>query len=279
MKQELERIDYLGETPANYASNPLSAHFELHIEQRRRLQDADREVGIVTGIQGVRWYRVTINGERGHAGSAMRERGDALMATAGIVTSVQKKALQVEAVATVGVLELDRPSLNTVPGTTTFTIDIRHPSEIVLDDFESCIRAYMSELRQENDKIDYHMEQLWRSPAVVMHETAMSCTRTAASKVVGTDSTMDLLSLAGHDSALVAMRVPTSMIFVPCRDGISHSPDEYSSRKQWYVSTHAFISNSFNRLDHTKELITVLPVRKSYSKQFWSLISVYAPHI
>lgn len=233
MKEELQRIGYPGSVPANYLQNPLSCHFELHIEQRRRLQDANREIGIVTGIQGIRWYEAAVEGERAHAGSVMRERGDALMSSASIITFIRRRALEVSAVATIGVLNLDKPSLNTVPGTTNFTVDIRHPSEAVLDDFESAIYAYMAALHTENTKITCAMTRLWRSPAVDMNETAMSCTRTAATRVVGDDMTMDLLSLAGHDSALVAMRAPTSMIFVPSKDGISHAPEEFTNEEEW----------------------------------------------
>lgn len=231
MRQELHRIKYHGKTPASYHSSPLSAHFELHIEQQRVLQDTGKQIGVVTNIQGIRWHRVSVNGRRAHAGSTpMNQRADALVAAAKMILFLNTKARKVCAVATVGVMDLDRPSSNTVPGKAAFTIDIRHPSEAVLDEFETTLHDVTNELRANDSGIDIDIKRVWHSPAVDMNDAAVRCTRKAAQDVVGSDNMMDRTSLAGHDSALTAMRVPTSMIFVPSRDGISHAPEEFTSK-------------------------------------------------
>lgn len=236
MREELERIGYCGPLQANYEAKKLSAHVELHIEQRRLLQDAKRNIGVVTAIQGIRWYRISVVGQRAHAGSTpMAQRGDALVAAAEMILFATGRAREVSAVATVGVLELDRPSSNTVPGRATFTLDLRHPSESVLDDFESGLRSCIKRLTVLNDKLQTSVERIWHSPAVQLDETVVSCVRKAAGSVVGQDGAMDMISLAGHDSALTALRVPTAMIFVPSKDGISHSPEEFTSEEEWLV--------------------------------------------
>lgn len=232
IKEELQRIGYLGSLSAHHTVNPLSAHFELHIEQRPRLEDAGKKIGIVQSIQGIRWYEVSVHGERAHAGAAMQDRADALVTASKVVTFIEAEAAKAGALSTVGTLELDAPSLNTVPGEAKLTIDLRCPSESVLDTLENTTTEYLAGLAADNAGIEVEVKRIWRSPAVDMHPATVSCVRKAAEKVVG-DSTMDLRSLAGHDSALVAMRVPTSMIFVPSQDGISHSPLEYTCEEDW----------------------------------------------
>jgi hydantoinase/carbamoylase family amidase len=234
MEQELQRIGYCGPAKASHEVNRLSAHVELHIEQRRLLQDARKSIGVVTAIQGIRWYRIVVVGQRAHAGSTpMAQRADALVAAAEILLYATNRARQVSAVATVGVIELDRPSSNTVPGQVTFTLDLRHPSESVLDEFESDLQGCTKNLTMCNNKLQTQIEKIWHSPAVQLDKTVLSCIRKAADNVVGTTETMDMISLAGHDSALTALRVPTAMIFVPSKDGISHSPEEFTSEEEW----------------------------------------------
>lgn len=236
MQDELQRIGYQGPEKASHQVNKLSAHVELHIEQRRLLQDAKKDIGVVTAIQGIRWYRISIVGQRAHAGSTpMTQRADALVAAAEMILFVTTRAREVSAVATVGVLELERPSSNTVPGRVTFTLDLRHPSEPALDEFESSLRACMEGTTLVNDKLEMNIERIWHSPAVQLDETVVSCIKEAASTVVGSNGAMDMISLAGHDSALTALRVPTAMIFVPSKDGISHSPEEFTSEEEWLV--------------------------------------------
>lgn len=234
MREELDRIGYSGSIEASHQVNKLSAHVELHIEQRRVLQDTGRKIGIVTAIQGIRWYQISIVGKRAHAGSTpMAQRADALVAAASVVLFVNKRAREIGAVATVGVLTLDRPSSNTVPGVATFSLDLRHQSESALEEFESSIRGELDKLGAEIARLKSTMERIWHSPAVQLDRSVISCIRKAAHGVVGEDLSMDTISLAGHDSALTALRIPTAMIFVPSKDGISHAPEEFTSEDEW----------------------------------------------
>ncbi|KAF4965249.1 hypothetical protein FSARC_6928 [Fusarium sarcochroum] len=242
MEQELKRIGYRGSVQASYDASKLSAHIELHIEQRRLLQDAKKNVGVVTAIQGIRWYRVTVVGQRAHAGATpMAQRADALVAAAEMILFATARARDVSAVATIGVLELDRPSSNTVPGRATFTLDLRHPSESVLNDFESALHVRMKQLTVLNDRIQTSIERIWHSPAVQLDDEVLTCIRSAANSVVGQDGFMDTISLAGHDSALTVLRVPTAMIFVPSKDGVSHAPEEFTSEEECRIGVQVLL--------------------------------------
>ena len=236
MQQELKRINYLGETQCSHISNKLSGHIELHIEQRRILEDTGRSIGVVTNIQGIRWYRIAVHGLRAHAGSTpMDERADALVGASSMVLYLNENACKAGAVATVGVLELDRPSSNTIPGVANFTLDLRHASETELDNLELSFRKYADQLVAENGAFRIDIERIWHSPAVEMDQGLVSCVNAAAANIIDTDQIMYTTSLAGHDSAMTALRVPTAMIFVPSKDGISHAPEEFTSKKEWCV--------------------------------------------
>ena len=157
MGDELSKIGYRGPCLADHLANPLSCHFELHIEQNRRLQDQNKKAGIVTAIQGIRWFRVTVRGEQGHAGSTpMDERADAFLATAKIEILLDRLAREKGAVATVGVIEAGRrgsSSSNTIPGSANFTIDLRCPSESVIVDIVSEVKLEMERQEKENVKL------------------------------------------------------------------------------------------------------------------------------
>jgi acetylornithine deacetylase/succinyl-diaminopimelate desuccinylase-like protein len=86
MKQELERIGFLGETPASHEAQPIGAHFELHIEQGPILEDEQRKIGVVTGAQGYNWYEVEVKGRDSHAGTTpLSARKDALLGAAKMI--------------------------------------------------------------------------------------------------------------------------------------------------------------------------------------------------
>jgi N-carbamoyl-L-amino-acid hydrolase len=234
MKEDLSLIEYLGSYNADFRMNPLNAHFELHIEQERNLQDRKKEIGVVTGIQGVRWYMVTISGVQGHAGSTpMNGRADSHVAAAEMIIQVQKLALIHSAVGTVGLIRTEKPSANKIPGFTEFSIDFRHPSEEILNEFECNMKTELSRISSDNPKFTLEMTRIWCSPVANFDDLAIECVRSAAVKEVGLNKIMEMISFAGHDSALVSNRAPTAMIFVPCKDGVSHSPLEHSTKEQW----------------------------------------------
>src|SRR5436853_1219073 len=133
----LEAIGYRGSEPVGQP--PLSAFFELHIEQGPILETESKEIGIVTGVQGMRWYEVTVTGASAHTGATpMRLRKNALLGAARLVEKINTIAHEraPHAVATVGSMEVKPNSPNVVPGEVFLTVDLRHPELAALDDIE-----------------------------------------------------------------------------------------------------------------------------------------------
>jgi hydantoinase/carbamoylase family amidase len=234
MANELKRISYMGDTPCSHDQNPLSAHFELHIEQGPRLERTSRKVAAVTGVQGMRWYEIRCKGAEAHAGATpMSERADALVPLAKFAITVEELARRESAFGTVGYLTTATSSPNTVPGGAFCTLDLRHHSEQTLDTIESELREFLAQLERQRAGIELSMTRTWCKKSVMFDKAALDCVREAATDVVGASLVDELISFAGHDSAETAHVVPTAMVFVPSKDGISHNPAEFSSREEW----------------------------------------------
>ena len=227
---ELDRIGYRGQEKAG--GHRLGAMFELHIEQGPILEDEGRMVGIVTGVQGMRWYEVTVSGQDAHTGATpMRLRRNALLGAARMVDKIDALAWahKPDAVCTVGLIENRPNSRNVIPGEVFFTVDIRHPLEATLDVIEGEFRAALAETLTPL-KLTYEEKRIWHSPAVRFDATLIDCVRMAANRA-GYKS-REMVSGAGHDAAYIARVAPTTMIFVPCAGGISHNEAESTSREE-----------------------------------------------
>jgi N-carbamoyl-L-amino-acid hydrolase len=226
----LEAIGYRGPEPCG--GHKLSAFFEIHIEQGPYLEQEGRDIGVVTGVQAMRWYEATVTGQDTHAGTTpMPGRRDALIGAARIVEAVDALARKNApyAVGTVGILEAKPNSPNVVPGEVFFTIDLRHPDMAVLNQMESDVTAAANAIGSEL-KLDVSINNIWNQPPITFDAGCIAAIRAAAA--ASGFSTRDITSGAGHDAAYIARVVPTAMIFVPCRDGISHNEAEYSSKEQ-----------------------------------------------
>jgi N-carbamoyl-L-amino-acid hydrolase len=226
----LEAIGYRGTEACG--AHKLSAFFEIHIEQGPYLEQEGKDIGVVTGVQAMRWYEVAVTGQDTHAGTTpMPRRRDALVGAARIVDAVNAIARKHApyAVGTVGILEAKPGSPNVVPGEVFLTVDLRHPDMAVLNQMESDITATANAIGSEL-ALDVAMKNIWNQPPVDFHPDCIAAVREAA--VASGFSTRDITSGAGHDAAYIARVAPTAMIFVPCRDGISHNEAEYSSKEQ-----------------------------------------------
>jgi len=224
---ELERIGYKGDLPVG--GRDWKASFELHIEQGPILEAENLPVGVVTGVQGIRWFTVTITGDEVHAGpTPMDKRRDPVRGLH------QMLALCYEATAaegewarfTVGEINALPGSRNTVPGSVRFTIDLRHPEDAALDRLENAYRAAAEDAARVHN-VDIVVDRIWNSPPVAFPEELIASVANAA-ETCGF-KTRRLVSGAGHDSVYVSRVCPTTMIFVTSKDGISHNEAEYSS--------------------------------------------------
>jgi beta-ureidopropionase / N-carbamoyl-L-amino-acid hydrolase len=225
--EELDRIGYKGAEKAG--ARKFSAMFELHIEQGPILEDQQKMIGIVQGVQGMRWYEVTVTGAEAHTGATpMRLRKNALVGAARMIARIEQIALEhaPDAVGAVGMIENKPNSRNVVPGEVFFTVDFRHPDDKVLDVMERKFRAALAEILPAL-KLTYEEKRIWDSPAVKFAPDLIACVRIGAEKAGF--SSRDMISGAGHDAAYIARVAPTTMIFVPCAGGISHNEAESTS--------------------------------------------------
>jgi N-carbamoyl-L-amino-acid hydrolase len=229
-RDALEAIGYSG--PQRCGDHPLSAYFELHIEQGPILEAENKAIGIVRGIQGIRWFEATISGQEAHTGATpMDLRKNALLGAARLVDRIETiaRAHRPLAVGTVGLLEVKPNSPNVVPGEVFFTVDLRHPELSVLDTMETAwLEAAKTTCSELGLRID--SKKILDQPAVEFDPECIACVREAAT--ASGLSQREIISGAGHDAGYVSRVAPSAMIFVPCRNGISHNEAEYSSPEQ-----------------------------------------------
>jgi beta-ureidopropionase / N-carbamoyl-L-amino-acid hydrolase len=226
----LEEIGYKGTEPCG--NQPLTAFFELHIEQGPILEAEDKEIGIVTGVQGMRWYEVTVTGQDAHTGATpMRLRKNALLGAARLVDRINAVAERhkPDALGAVGLMEVRPNSRNVVPGEVFFCVDLRHPDNAVLDQLEA---EYNACLREVCDPLGLSVSstRIWDQPPVRFDAECVASVRRAAA--LSGFSAREIVSGAGHDAAYISRVAPTAMIFVPCRDGVSHNEAEFTSKEQ-----------------------------------------------
>ena len=224
MGEELERIGYAGgESVGGY---PVDAFFEAHIEQGPLLELEGKQIGVVLGAQGQRCFRVTVEGEEGHAGTLpMDQRRDALLGAARMIDAVNRVAFshQPHPVITVGAIRARPNSPNTISGRTEFTIDTRHPDDDMLAAIDDDLRRVCGEIAREAG-LGVDLEQTSHRPTVTFDQSCITAIREAA-ETLGI-SHRDIYSAAGHDACNISACTPTGMIFVPCEKGISHNEKE-----------------------------------------------------
>lgn len=239
LRSELERHGYLGDMAcsSDAASGfPLGAHFELHIEQGPILQETGRSIGAVTGAQGYRWLTFTVHGRDAHTGTTpLSARQDPLLAASKMIVSSNEIAKKHSALASTGVVKIpSNASTNTVASEVTFTLDIRHPQDSVVHAVqEECLKSFANIASQDGKGVEFEWALDTDSPAVKFDQGCVRSIQTAADSLVGPGKWMQMTSGAGHDSVYTSKHCPTAMIFVPCRDGVSHHPTEYCSPEHW----------------------------------------------
>jgi N-carbamoyl-L-amino-acid hydrolase len=245
----LEAIGYCGAEPCG--ARRLSAFFELHIEQGPILEAEGKEIGAVTGVQGMRWYEVTVSGQDAHTGATpMRLRKNALVGAARVVEEVDRiaHAYAPLAVGTVGSLEVKPNSPNVVPGEAFFTVDLRHPEAATLDTMEQRFTQALDTICAPLG-LGVTMKKIWDQPPVRFDDECVAAVRRAAA--AAGHSVRDMVSGAGHDAAYVARVAPTAMIFVPCRNGVSHNEAEFTSKDQCAMGTQVLLQAV---LDYDRQL-------------------------
>jgi N-carbamoyl-L-amino-acid hydrolase len=224
VKEELEKIGYLGEQEPG--DHPIGTYFEAHIEQGPVLENADTTIGVVSGVLGIRWYDCTVTGMEAHAGpTPMNLRKDALQVAAELMQEVVACSDRhpPNGRGTVGMVDVFPNSRNVIPGQVKFSIDLRNNTDVLCDAMDADIRTVAKRLSEENN-MTIDIELVSSYPAQPFSPNCVNSVQSAAEKLGY--SNMPVVSGAGHDAVYMAQLASAGMIFIPCKDGISHNEIE-----------------------------------------------------
>ena len=224
VRDELQAIGYAGADPVG--GRPVDAYFEAHIEQGPILEHEEKVIGVVTGSLGLRWYDITVTGMEMHAGpTPMAIRRDALFAASFLVQAVINiaNAHQPQGRGTVGEIHAHPGSRNVIPGQVRFTADLRHEDEATLTRMDQEWRRVCDDIAVAHGvQVDLKDVQTFR-PTPFDPDLVDKVRQGAASRGL---PAMNIVTGAGHDAVYMAAVAPTAMIFVPCKDGVSHNEIE-----------------------------------------------------
>lgn len=217
--EELKRIGYKG---IQISPRPnYKAYFEIHLEQGPVLEHSGVDLGVVTGVQGIRWYDVFVHGTETHAGpTPMIMRDDPVQKTIQLHSKIFELAetYSPQGRVTIGSIQTKPGVRNTVPGSVLFTVDIRHPEN-------SALNQMHKDLEQICNSSKVLLTDIWHSPPVLFHDKCAEIIDKSA-EALGI-SRQPIVSGAGHDAVYVNQVIPSGMIFTPCKNGISHHPEEF----------------------------------------------------
>ncbi len=224
------------------------AFIELHIEQGPVLESKNSQIGAVEGVQGISWTGVTFKGQSNHAGTTpMNLRKDAAYAASRLSVAVREitESIGSGQVGTVGVISPKPNLINVVPGEVYMTVDLRNINETKLKKAEYLLKQKIEHICLE-EKVNVEIEQLVRFKPVNFDKRISNIIANIADEK-GLQYTR-LNSGAGHDAQMMARICPTSMIFVPSKDGISHNPREYTSKEHLNYGLQ-ILYETINRID------------------------------
>jgi N-carbamoyl-L-amino-acid hydrolase len=228
--EELTRLGWDGDLPARPRS--YTASFELHIEQGPILETDQIEIGIVTAVQGFRWYTIELTGHPAHAGpTPMEVRKDPARALGDILEGVYAMAAENApwARATFAQFRSEPISPNTIPEKLTFSLDMRNPDGDTLMAMDAGMRDIVAAAAERHGTpAAIHVDT--DSPPVKFHDDCIAAVEESVQALGFSHKRM--VSGAGHDACYVAAHAPTSMIFVPCDEGLSHNEAENISAEQ-----------------------------------------------
>ncbi|WP_318358132.1 Zn-dependent hydrolase [Enterobacter sp.] len=226
VKEELEKIGYVG--PQTPGDHPIGAYFEAHIEQGPILEDEEKIIGVVEGVLGIHWYDCVVTGQESHAGpTPMHLRKDAMQVATHIMQEVVAIAGRSEhGRGTVGMVQVHPNSRNVVPGEVKFSIDMRNISDAAVDEMDAQLRAFIVQM-QEKSGLTIALHEVSHYPAAPFDSDCRTAIADAAA-ALGYPA-RPIVSGAGHDAVYMSYLAPTGMIFIPCKDGISHNEIEYAS--------------------------------------------------
>jgi N-carbamoyl-L-amino-acid hydrolase len=237
--EALDQIGYRGETKVG--TQKFSSFVELHIEQGPILEAEGKTIGVVDSGQGVLWFDGRIVGFESHAGSTpMPLRRDALMTLSEFALGLEQIALKLgpKAVATIGEAVIKNPSRNVIPGEIAFTIDTRSADAAILGTLERELRAAAAEIGARR-KVEVTLDKVWHKPPTHFDAKLVDAVENAANALGY--SNRRITSGAGHDACNLNTIIPAAMVFVPCKDGISHNELEDATQADCAAGTNVLM--------------------------------------
>lgn len=242
---ELERIGYAGNLPPGHVT-PF-AYLELHVEQGPVLDHDRVRIGVVTGVQGISWREITVEGAANHAGTTPTAlRHDAGLAAARANVFLRELAARTGTLATVGSVRFEPGLINVIPSRAVFTVDMRDPDADRLSAANAEFTDWLTRLEQEEGVrvssgtlVDFAPAAF--APGVVDRVEA-------AAERLGF-SRRRMVSGAGHDAQMMARICPTGMIFVPSRAGLSHCPQEFTGPEDLRCGALVLLETVLDLLD------------------------------
>ncbi|MFB6107283.1 MAG: Zn-dependent hydrolase [Haloplanus sp.] len=233
----LDDVGYRGE--GRLDASEWDAWLELHVEQARRLERAGAPVGVVTTIAGVTHGEVTVTGDANHAGSTpMPDRTDALTAASEFVLAVEEAATvddrRETLVGTVGHLDVSPGAVNVIPGAVDLSVDVRDTDAAEIERVVDALREELARLETARG-VTTHLDRGFAVPPTEMSPRLRDAVHDAGDRL-GVDS-LDLHSGAFHDTMYVADATDAALLFAPSRDGVSHSPREWTDWEDCATAT------------------------------------------
>lgn len=222
-------LDVSKVSTAQVESGQVKAYLETHIEQGPVLEERDQPLAAVKGIAGARRVEITLSGHAGHAGTVpMKLRHDPLVIASTWISEVYQRALDTEqqdypVVATVGRLEVSPGAVNVIPGKVMMSLDIRSLSDPARDDLLQLLQQSLEE-QASSHGLTLSWRETHNAGAVMCNQQMTNNLNAIIQSQIGRSE--PLVSGAGHDAMVFAPVVPTSMLFVRCKGGVSHHPDE-----------------------------------------------------
>ena len=235
LSDELRNVGGTGvaATAPRQDADSIIACLELHIEQSSRLEREGIDIGVVTDIPGISRYAIMVTGSAGHSGTTrMQERKDALVTASHIVTTIRDFALEISSqdnrhfVATIGRIEVYPNGAAIIPGQVSMILDLRASNAKSRDKFLNRLQLAFAEI-SSRETCEIGMDPISAASVALMDDTLR--THLANSSEELGLSHISIASGAGHDMAHMSRIAPAAMVFIPCKDGLSHCPDEFAT--------------------------------------------------
>jgi len=242
---EAKRIGYAGN--GSIADYQIHASLEIHIEQGPILETENIPIGVVNKAMGQKWYEITLTGMAAHAGTTPLDfRRDALLGFAKATTAINQIGQKHgnDARATVGKTNVQPNSSNVVASQVTFSVEFRHPSQTALEDMDNELRTSFANIAAQNN-LQLNIKELFSFAPIDFNEHVLDIIRQTTAELGYQQQ--DIISGAGHDSCYLNEITKTAMIFIPCKDGISHNELEDITDEWATIGAHV-LTNCLNKL-------------------------------